>query len=66
VSGRVRGRKVQITVRDFGAWRTGRGDDQGRGLALMHALMDRVEVTPTDDGTTVRMERTLERNGARG
>jgi PAS domain S-box-containing protein len=66
VSGRIRGRDVQITVRDFGAWRAGRGDDQGRGLSLMHALMDRVEVAPTDDGTTVRMERTLKRNGARG
>jgi PAS domain S-box-containing protein len=66
VTGRIRGRKVLITVRDFGAWRTQRESDQGRGLSLMHALMDRVEVTPTDEGTTVRMERTLTRNGIPG
>ncbi|MBD0282575.1 MAG: SpoIIE family protein phosphatase [Thermoleophilaceae bacterium] len=66
VSGRIRGRRVLITVRDLGAWRTQRQGDHGRGLSLMHALMDRVEVTPTDEGTTVRMERTLTRNGIPG
>jgi anti-sigma regulatory factor (Ser/Thr protein kinase) len=63
VSGRCRGGEVEISVRDFGAWRTPRGGDQGRGLSLMRALMDSVDVTPTGKGTTVRLQRTLEGNG---
>jgi PAS domain S-box-containing protein len=60
VSGQVSGREMQITIRDFGAWRAPREGDQGRGLSLMRALMDTVEVTPTPEGTTVRLERRLE------
>ena len=68
VSGRLRESEVDIGVRDFGTWRTPRGGDQGRGLALMSALMDSVEVAPTSDGTTVRVRRRLHgagRNGGR-
>jgi anti-sigma regulatory factor (Ser/Thr protein kinase) len=50
---------VEIEVRDFGAWRAPREGDHGRGLSLMEALMDTVEVTPTPEGTTVRLQRTL-------
>jgi PAS domain S-box-containing protein len=52
---------VEVTVRDFGAWRPGREDedDQGRGLELMQALMDEVQVTPSPEGTVVRMQRRL-------
>jgi hypothetical protein len=32
----------------------------------MRALMDTVEVTPTPEGTTVRLERTLEGKGGPG
>jgi anti-sigma regulatory factor (Ser/Thr protein kinase) len=46
-------------VRDFGSWRAERAGDRGRGLSLMRALMDTVEVTPTPEGTTVRLRRTL-------
>jgi serine phosphatase RsbU (regulator of sigma subunit)/anti-sigma regulatory factor (Ser/Thr protein kinase) len=59
ISGRVDGRTVEISVRDFGAWRSPREGDRGRGLSLIRALMDTVDVVPTEDGTTVRMERTL-------
>jgi PAS domain S-box-containing protein len=62
--GRLEGREVDLTVRDYGAWRAVREGDQGRGLSLMRALMDTVVVTPTPEGTTVRLRRTL--NGARG
>jgi PAS domain S-box-containing protein len=54
---------VDITVRDHGAWRAPREGDQGRGISLMRALMDTVEVTPTAEGTTVRLRRTLNGNG---
>jgi len=59
VDGSVDGRIVAITVRDFGAWRPPLEGDQGRGLSLMRALMDSVEVTPSPDGTTVQLRRTL-------
>jgi anti-sigma regulatory factor (Ser/Thr protein kinase) len=63
VLGRLQGREVDITVRDYGAWRSPRDDDQGRGLSLMQALMDSVEVTPTHEGTSVRLRRTLNGSG---
>ncbi|HLM27357.1 MAG TPA: SpoIIE family protein phosphatase [Thermoleophilaceae bacterium] len=51
---------VEVIVRDFGEWRPGRTDDQGRGLELMKALMDEVQVTPSPEGTVVRMQRRLD------
>jgi PAS domain S-box-containing protein len=59
ITGQVEGRRVEIAVRDFGAWRAPREGDRGRGLSLMRALMDTVDVLPTEEGTTVRMQRTL-------
>jgi PAS domain S-box-containing protein len=66
VSGRLEPDGVQITVRDHGVWRAPRSGDQGRGLSLMRALMDSVEVTPTPEGTTVRLGRTLQRVDSTG
>jgi PAS domain S-box-containing protein len=59
LSGELDGRHVMIEVRDYGAWRSPREGDRGRGLSLMRALMDTVDVVPSPEGTTVRMERTL-------
>ena len=50
---------VLITVRDFGGWREPRGTDRGRGLPLMEALMDSVQVDPSSDGTIVQLRRRL-------
>jgi anti-sigma regulatory factor (Ser/Thr protein kinase) len=51
---------AQVVVRDHGRWQespyTG---GAGLGLALMHALMDTVELHATQEGTTVRLRRTL-------
>jgi PAS domain S-box-containing protein len=55
--------EVEITIRDQGNWRQPRDGDQGRGLSLMRALMDTVEVTPSAAGTTVRLRRRLDNNG---
>jgi PAS domain S-box-containing protein len=60
VGGTLEGREVVISIRDYGAWRAPRTGDHGRGLSLMRALMDTVEVTPTPEGTTVRLRRTLQ------
>lgn len=61
VDARVREGEVSITVRDWGRWRPPRGKHRGRGLLLMQGLMDGVQVTPTDQGTTVQMRRRLSR-----
>jgi PAS domain S-box-containing protein len=63
VSGRLRDGEVEIAISDQGRWRPPREGDQGRGLALMRALMDTVEVSPSPQGTTVRLRRILESNG---
>ena len=52
---------IRIVVRDSGRWRPQRDDEGGRGLVLMRALMDDVDVVATDEGTTVSMTRALVR-----
>jgi PAS domain S-box-containing protein len=51
--------QVSIVVRDTGGWREPRKSDRGRGLELMRALMDDVELEAGDAGTTVRMRRRI-------
>jgi anti-sigma regulatory factor (Ser/Thr protein kinase) len=46
-------------VRDEGRWRPPRGSHRGRGLPLMRALMETVDVEHGDAGTVVVLERTL-------
>jgi len=56
------GREVSVTVRDFGQWREPREGKPGRGLDLIEAVMDSVDVvTSPQEGTEVRMVRELER-----
>jgi len=54
---------VEVTVRDEGSWRPPRDDTRGRGLPLMRALMDSVDVEPGEGkrGTVVTMRRVLGR-----
>ena len=59
VSGTIDGDEVEIVVRDSGGWRERRGTEGGRGLVLMRALMDSVDLDPGSDGTTVTMRRRL-------
>ncbi len=54
--------EIVITVRDRGQWRPPRltpRDDGGRGLPLMNALMDAVEIHAGALGTEVRLRRRL-------
>jgi PAS domain S-box-containing protein len=53
------GEHVQLTVADSGGWREKRDSDRGRGLELIRALMDEVEVSAGEDGTVVRMRKRL-------
>jgi len=52
---------VFVTIRDFGDWRPPRGENRGRGLPLIEALMDSVDVVRGPRGTGVRVVRKLER-----
>lgn len=51
--------EVVLEVRDHGRWREPRGRHGGRGLPLIHAVCDAVEIERRTDGTRVRMRRAL-------
>ena len=52
-------RRVTLTVSDRGRWRPPRGQNRGRGIPIMRALMDTVDVRETADGTAVALARSL-------
>ena len=57
--------QVTVTVEDDGEWRApSRTGQRGRGLVLMHGLMDDVEITAAEDGTGTRvtLRRRLDRH----
>jgi PAS domain S-box-containing protein len=56
--------EVVAAVRDRGKWREQRPGERGRGLKIIHGLMDRVEVSSEDEGTVVHMRRRLARGQA--
>ena len=55
---------VRIAIRDRGGWRDNVSEDRGRGLPLMRALMDEVDIEQRPTGSTVVLRRAL-RNGAK-
>jgi anti-sigma regulatory factor (Ser/Thr protein kinase) len=55
-----------VEVRDAGRWRLDGEEDRGRGLAIMRALVDRVEIESTREGTSVRLERSIARRSSQG
>jgi PAS domain S-box-containing protein len=60
MSAALLGDQISITVRDFGRWREPRGGNRGRGLPLMEAVMDSVDIARNGEaGTQVRMARKL-------
>ena len=56
---------VIAVVGDTGRWRPPRGSFRGRGITLMHALSDEVEIEHADTGTQVRIRRTITEGGPR-
>jgi anti-sigma regulatory factor (Ser/Thr protein kinase)/putative methionine-R-sulfoxide reductase with GAF domain len=48
---------VTIAVRDRGEWRPARGIGRGRGLAIVRAVMDEVEVNRDPSGTEIVMRK---------
>jgi anti-sigma regulatory factor (Ser/Thr protein kinase) len=56
VEGTEDARTLRVMVTDFGSWRGGRpGADRGNGLALIHSLVDSLDVDSDDTGTRVAM-----------
>jgi anti-sigma regulatory factor (Ser/Thr protein kinase)/putative methionine-R-sulfoxide reductase with GAF domain len=52
-------RQLTFVVSDVGRWRAPRGQDRGRGLTIIRAAMDEVEVTSSEAGTEIVMRRRL-------
>jgi GAF domain-containing protein/anti-sigma regulatory factor (Ser/Thr protein kinase) len=50
---------VTLAVRDTGRWRPPRGGHRGRGLKMIKAAVDDVDVRSTESGTEIRMRRRL-------
>jgi GAF domain-containing protein/anti-sigma regulatory factor (Ser/Thr protein kinase) len=48
-----------FVVTDAGSWRAPRGTDRGRGLTIIRAAMDEVDVNTSDTGTEIVMRRKL-------
>jgi anti-sigma regulatory factor (Ser/Thr protein kinase) len=50
---------VTATVGDVGRWREPRGEHRGRGLTIIGAVMDEVDVASGGEGTEVVMHRRI-------
>jgi len=61
IEGRLENGRVVMSVHDRGRWRPSRGRNRGRGFTLMEHFMDKVDIERSEDGTTIRMERTVDR-----
>jgi serine phosphatase RsbU (regulator of sigma subunit)/anti-sigma regulatory factor (Ser/Thr protein kinase) len=54
-------RRVTVTVRDAGRWRTTRPHGGGRGLEIMRSLLDSVKIDSDEAGTVVALTKRLSR-----
>ena len=52
--------EVAVAVEDAGRWRTSTPYGRGRGLAIMRALMDSVEIDRREEGTAVTLSKRIE------
>lgn len=64
LEGHVDGQTVVLIVRDAGRWSEVRSRGRGRGLKLMEAMMDSVQLSFSSEGTIVVLRRMLSANGA--
>ncbi len=57
VEAQLGGGEIVLKIVDFGTWKPPSGDNpfRGRGIPLMHAVSDRVELDRAATGTTVEM-----------
>jgi anti-sigma regulatory factor (Ser/Thr protein kinase) len=59
LEGHLDDQTVVLIVRDAGRWSEVRARGRGRGLKLMEALMDSVQLSFSSEGTIVVLRRTL-------
>jgi anti-sigma regulatory factor (Ser/Thr protein kinase) len=60
ITARLIDHTLALTVADDGRWQEPvTQKNRGHGIALMKALLDKVDITPTDQGTTVEMVKEL-------
>ena len=60
VEGEIRAGTLELTIRDYGAWRDEREREQGGlGFPLMRAVMQGVEVDSQSEGSTITLRRRL-------
>ncbi len=59
IGGTIRDGELVLTIRDDGRWAESQPSDRGRGTSVIQALVDDVEVERRDDGTEVRLRRSL-------
>jgi serine phosphatase RsbU (regulator of sigma subunit)/DNA-binding NarL/FixJ family response regulator len=64
LEGHLDDQTVVLIVRDTGRWSEVRARGRGRGLKLMEALMDSVQLSFSSEGTIVVLRRTLSADGA--
>ncbi len=57
VGASLRGGEIVLSILDFGTWKPPSGDNpfRGRGIPLMRAVSDRIQMDQTSSGTTVEM-----------
>jgi anti-sigma regulatory factor (Ser/Thr protein kinase) len=63
VTVRLRRRRVEVVVKDFGSWEyadSAEGEARGRGLDMIRALMDEVTIAQGKRGTKVTMRRRVD------
>jgi serine phosphatase RsbU (regulator of sigma subunit)/anti-sigma regulatory factor (Ser/Thr protein kinase) len=58
--------EVTVTVQDYGSWRAESDPHRGRGLGVMRAAMDVVDVSSEAEGTRVTLRRRLARGPGHG
>ena len=52
--------RIRISIADTGEWSPSTERvDRGLGLRLIHAMMSSVDITSTDEGTRVTLEKTF-------
>jgi anti-sigma regulatory factor (Ser/Thr protein kinase) len=51
--------RLTFVVTDAGRWRAPRGEDRGRGLTIIRAAMDEVEINTSGTGTEITMNRRI-------
>lgn len=54
--------ELRLTVQDSGTWRppTDGPTDRGRGLQIVRAMMNEIDIEPSNSGTRVAMSRSLD------